>query len=188
MYRTIVFHCHSATEPPSSVIPGFLRFKARRIGWHPFVISAARQIPPRVLSHHRLTGEGPSVAASGRGAPFDADLSATRVCVDGFRLPAGHHFPAADSFRGYPPGARLAFPRASKHWFALFIEVAADMVPIWNFQGSVFWGATRRKAAHRIFPLSGRGRGRRCRAAPPAAGPSPGLPARTVPGPRWWAV
>ena len=127
-------NCLSATESPSSVIPGFLRFKARRIGWHPCVISAARRIPLRVLPIYRLTGIWSSIVASGRGAPFDADLSATRVCVDGFRLPAGHHFPAAGSSRGYPPGARLAFPRASKHWRALFIEVAADMALLWNFQ------------------------------------------------------
>ena len=66
--------------PATSVIPGFLRFKARRIGWHPSVITAAKPLPlKRVLSHHRLTGDRPSIIAPGRVVPFDANSSATQV-------------------------------------------------------------------------------------------------------------
>ena len=80
-------NCHSATGSASSVIPGFLRFKARCIGWHPCVILAAKPIPHRVLSVHRLTDAQPSIAASGRAVPFAANDSATRVCCWRFPPP-----------------------------------------------------------------------------------------------------
>ena len=65
--------CHSATVPTSSVIPGFLRFKAGCIGWHPSGIAAAKPLfLKRVLSCHRLTGDRPSIVATGRVVPFDA--------------------------------------------------------------------------------------------------------------------
>ena len=73
-------YCHSATVPTTSVIPGFLRFKARRIGWHPSAIPAARPVfLIRVLSCHRLTGDRPSIIAPGRIVPFGANSSATQV-------------------------------------------------------------------------------------------------------------
>ena len=72
--------CHSATVPTTSVIPGLLRFKARRIGWHPSGTPAAKPAPlKRVLSRHRLTGDRPSIIAPGRVVPFDANSSATQV-------------------------------------------------------------------------------------------------------------
>ena len=80
-------NCHSATGSASSVIPGFLRFKARCIGWHPCVILAAKPIPHRVLSVHRLTDVWPSIIASGRAVPFAANDSATRVCCWRFPPP-----------------------------------------------------------------------------------------------------
>lgn len=73
-----VVNCHSATGSASSVIPGFLRFKARRIGWHPSGITAANPLSlKRVLSCHRLTDNRPSIIAPGRVVPFDACSLAT---------------------------------------------------------------------------------------------------------------
>lgn len=80
-------NCHSATGSASSVIPGFLRFKARCIGWHPCVISAAKPIPHGVLSIQRLTDVWPSIIASGRAVPFAANDSATWVCCWRFPPP-----------------------------------------------------------------------------------------------------
>ena len=95
-------NCHSATVPASSVIPGFLRLKARRIAWHPCVLPAATPVLHRVLSVQRLTDVRPSVIAPGRAVPFAANDSATWVCCWRFPPPRGHHCQQADPPGGYP--------------------------------------------------------------------------------------
>ena len=108
--RTQVLYCHSATVSASSVIPGFLRLKARRIGWHPCIISAAKPIPHRVLSIHRLTDEWPSIVASGRAVPFAANDSATWVSC--WRFPP----PFRTSLSGSRSSRRVSSPVQAEHF------------------------------------------------------------------------
>ena len=70
--------------PATSVILGFLRFKAERVVWLPSVISVSTPIPHRVILAQRA-----SIAAPGRFEPFDANSLATHVIFGGFRLSLG---------------------------------------------------------------------------------------------------
>ena len=113
--------CHSATVPASSVIPGFIRFKARRIGWHPSAIPAARPgFLKRVLPCHRLTSGRSSIAAPGRAVPFDANSSATQVSC--WRFPP----PLLPSLSGCRSPRRVSPPDQAE--FSLRLEALACFV------------------------------------------------------------
>jgi len=124
--------------PDSSVIPEFLRFKARRIGWPPCRHPGCHTGTLSGLFSHRerllLRPEGPYILMR--------TILRHATYVGGFRLPVSHHFPTADLSRQVSLSVRAEIPRASKHWHALFIELAIGMVQIWNCQVS-FSGSTR---------------------------------------------
>ena len=114
-------YCHSATVPTSSVIPGFLRFKAGCIGWHPSGIAAAKPLfLKRVLSCHRLTGDRPSIIAPGRVVPFDANSSATQVSC--WRFPPS--FPS--SLSGSRSPRQVSLPVQAE--FSLRLDALARFV------------------------------------------------------------
>ena len=113
--------CHSATVPASSVIPGFLRFKARRIGWHPSAMSAAKPtFLMRVLPCRRLTFGRSSIVAPGRAVPFDAGSSATQVSC--WRFPPS--FPS--SLSGSRSPRQVSLPVHAE--FSLCLEALACFV------------------------------------------------------------
>ena len=93
--------------------------------------------PPGLFSHRErllLRPEGPYILMR--------TILRHATYVGGFRLPVSHHFPTADLSRQVSLSVRAEIPRASKHWHALFIELAIGMVQIWNCQVS-FSGSTR---------------------------------------------
>jgi hypothetical protein len=96
--------------------------------WLTCVIPVATPVPLRLIPTPWA-----SIAAPGRFVLFEANNFATHVFLDGFRLPAAGHPEAAALTDRYPCRIKLKVPRASKHWFALFIELVIGLKQILSF-------------------------------------------------------
>ena len=109
--------------------------------WHTCTAPAARQ--------GRFTGLFPNIGLplSGRLLlrPEGLHLLIRASLRHGFAVDGSVFSPCItvggqSSRAGIPAPSVCAFPHASKHWLALFIELVIGMVELWSCQGSVLYG------------------------------------------------